>query len=150
MLYMVWQLVAPPTDHHLGTLLATQSLQWLQGCMPMLCLNCREEVIAAALAARRELLVKIASGLLSAISYCHQRGVAHCGIGAGKRDAATKPGPALSLLISAMHQHCNCHSLMQLVAALVRTACCCEQCTSQLLLLTVSCACVAASLQVVL
>lgn len=57
--------------------------------LPAACLRltprlCREEVVAAALAARRRLLVSIASGLLSAISYCHQRGVAHCGIGAGE------------------------------------------------------------------
>lgn len=57
--------------------------------LPAACLQltprlCREEVVAAALAARRRLLVSIASGLLSAISYCHQRGVAHCGIGAGE------------------------------------------------------------------
>lgn len=45
--------------------------------------GCREAVVAAALAARRTLLVSMAKGLLSAISYCHQRGVAHCGIGAG-------------------------------------------------------------------
>ena len=45
---------------------------------------CRDDIVAAALASRRQLLVTIASGLLSAISYCHQRGVAHCGIGAGK------------------------------------------------------------------
>jgi serine/threonine protein kinase len=39
--------------------------------------------VAAALAARRSLLVGMAAGLLSAISFCHQRGVAHCGVGAG-------------------------------------------------------------------
>jgi hypothetical protein len=52
---------------------------------------CREAVIAAALASRRTLLVSLAKGLLSAISYCHQRGVAHCGIGAGawRREGVT-------------------------------------------------------------
>lgn len=50
----------------------------------LLSARCREAVVADALAARRKLLVTIASGLLSAISYCHQCGVAHCGIGAGE------------------------------------------------------------------
>eukprot|EP00878_Enallax_costatus_P042877 GHUV01050381.1.p1 GENE.GHUV01050381.1~~GHUV01050381.1.p1 ORF type:complete len:402 (+),score=133.27 GHUV01050381.1:1444-2649(+) len=43
----------------------------------------REDAIAAALQARYNLLAAIARGLLQALSFCHQRGVAHCGLGCG-------------------------------------------------------------------
>lgn len=39
--------------------------------------------MAAALQARHNLLRAIAQGLLAALSFCHQYGVAHCGLGSG-------------------------------------------------------------------
>lgn len=49
----------------------------------MLCLFCREDAVAAALQARYNLLQAVARGLLEALSFCHQKGVAHCGLGCG-------------------------------------------------------------------
>lgn len=46
-------------------------------------LDCREQAVALALRSRRTLLQRIAQGLLQALSYCHSRGVAHCGLGPG-------------------------------------------------------------------
>jgi serine/threonine protein kinase len=46
-------------------------------------LSCREQAVALALRSRRTLLQRIAQGLLQALSYCHSRGVAHCGLGPG-------------------------------------------------------------------
>jgi serine/threonine protein kinase len=45
--------------------------------------SCREQAVALALRSRRTLLQRIAQGLLQALSYCHSRGVAHCGLGPG-------------------------------------------------------------------
>lgn len=108
--------------------------------------HCREAAIAAALAARRALLREAAAGLLRAISYCHRRGVAHCGLGPGAvvvsawrdRDAASllvkldsfglarvyshpleapPPGGAPP---SATALHCSLHTVLRIV--LLRTA----------------------------
>ncbi|WIA19004.1 hypothetical protein OEZ85_003668 [Tetradesmus obliquus] len=43
----------------------------------------KEQAVALALRSRRTLLQRIAQGLLQALSYCHSRGVAHCGLGPG-------------------------------------------------------------------
>ncbi|KAF6236642.1 hypothetical protein COO60DRAFT_1632418 [Scenedesmus sp. NREL 46B-D3] len=43
----------------------------------------KEHAVALALRSRRTLLQRIAQGLLQALSYCHSRGVAHCGLGPG-------------------------------------------------------------------
>eukprot|EP00879_Flechtneria_rotunda_P017025 GHRR01017826.1.p1 GENE.GHRR01017826.1~~GHRR01017826.1.p1 ORF type:complete len:362 (+),score=123.37 GHRR01017826.1:758-1843(+) len=43
----------------------------------------KEVAIATAVKSRHKLLQTIARGVLQALSYCHQRGVAHCGLGPG-------------------------------------------------------------------
>lgn len=58
---------------------ASPAATYLMSCL----LTIREDAVSAALQARHNLLTAIARGLLQALSFCHQRGVAHCGLGCG-------------------------------------------------------------------
>jgi len=77
--------------------------------------------VAAALQGRYSLLQSIAEQLLQALSFCHQRGVAHCGLGTGSVVLNTwqvgrpvQQQSALQLCIAAAVAVCRPLSLMLL------------------------------------